>query len=533
MGYLADALVGTSALALVHPDDKEAAQAFLTETVDHPRTNMTTELRLRHADGSWREFELIANNLLDQIAVAGVVMTGRDVTERKNFERQLQQLAFHDSLTGLPNRALLTDRLERALARADRFFERIAVLFIDLDNFKLINDGLGHGAGDRLLVGFGDRLRGCIRAGDTVARLGGDEFIVLLEDISTTNEATAMAERIAELLRAPMAVGDREVVVTASIGIALSTPHHDRTESVLRNADLALYRAKALGKARWALFELRMERDALERLELETDLRRALERNELRLAYQPIVSLADGHIVEVEALARWQHPTRGQVSPAQFIPIAEESGLIEPLGIWALEEACRQAMRWQQVLDPEQPLVMSVNLSGRQFQDPNLVDQIRRILDETGLEPRALKLEVTESVLMRDLQSTIARMRALTDLGIRLAIDDFGTGYSSLSHLKQFPVDTLKIDRSFVEGLGTDPQALAIVRSITALADALDLSVTAEGVETTAQRAQLRELGCDRGQGYLFAKPVAAAELAGLLLAGKLPRSTETNRAAA
>jgi predicted signal transduction protein with EAL and GGDEF domain len=384
-----------------------------------------------------------------------------------------------------------------------------------------------------LLVGFGDRLRGCIRAGDTVARLGGDEFIVLLEDISTTNEATAMAERIAELLRAPMAVGDREVVVTASIGIALSTPHHDRTESVLRNADLALYRAKALGKARWALFELRMERDALERLELETDLRRALERNELRLAYQPIVSLADGHIVEVEALARWQHPTRGQVSPAHFIPIAEESGLIEPLGIWALEEACRQAVRWQQVLDPEQPLVMSVNLSGRHFQDPNLVDQIRRILDETGLEPRALKLEVTESVLMRDLQSTIARMRALTDLGIRLAIDDFGTGYSSLSHLKQFPVDTLKIDRSFVEGLGTDPQALAIVRSITALADALDLSVTAEGVETTAQRAQLRELGCDRGQGYLFAKPVAAAELAGLLLAGKLPRSTETNRAAA
>jgi EAL domain-containing protein (putative c-di-GMP-specific phosphodiesterase class I) len=276
-----------------------------------------------------------------------------------------------------------------------------------------------------------------------------------------------------------------------------------------------------------------MELEALERLELETDLRGALERNELRLAYQPIVSLADGHIVEVEALARWQHPTRGQVSPAQFIPIAEESGLIEPLGIWALEEACRQAVRWQQVLDLEQPLVMSVNLSGRQFQDPNLVDQIRRILDETGLEPRALKLEVTESVLMWDLQSTIARMRALTDLGIRLAIDDFGTGYSSLSHLKQFPVDTLKIDRSFVEGLGTDPQALAIVRSITALADALDLSVTAEGVETTAQRAQLRELGCDRGQGYLFAKPVAAAELAGLLLAGKLPRSTETNRAAA
>jgi len=369
-------------------------------------------------------------------------------------------------------------------------------------------------------------LRGCIRSGDTAARLGGDEFILLLEDVSATGEATDVADRIAELLRTPISVGDREVIVTASIGIAVNTPGHDRTESVLRNADLALYRAKAAGKARWALFEASMERDAVERLELETDLRQGLERNEFRLVYQPILSLANGQIVEVEALVRWQHPTRGQVSPARFIPIAEESGLIEPLGLWVLEEACRQAFVWRRLVPPDRPLVMSVNLSSRQFQDPMLVDQIRRILRETGLDPHALKLEITESVLMRDAESTTARMHALTDIGVRFAIDDFGTGYSSLSYLKRFPVDTLKIDRSFVEGLGADSQALAIVQGIVALAKALNLSVTGEGVETPAQHTQLRELGCDRGQGYLYARPLAAADLVGLL-AQTFPRPAE------
>ena len=516
-GHAAEMLAGTSVFGLIHPDDRGAAQAFLNDVLDQPSTNMTTELRILHAAGTWHDFEVIANNLLDQPAVAGIVMTYRNVTERKAFERQLQQMAFHDALTGLPNRALLTDRLERALARAERQISRVAVLFIDIDNFKLINDGLGHEAGDRLLVAFADGLRGCIRSGDTAARLGGDEFILLLEEVSGSEEATDVADRIAALLRAPISVGDRDVIVTASIGVALSTPHHDRTESVLRNADLALYRAKAGGKARWILFEASMERDAVERLELETDLRQGLERNEFRLVYQPILSLADGQIVEVEALVRWQHPTRGQISPAQFIPIAEETGLIEPIGLWVLEEACRQARVWQRLVPPDRSLVMSVNLSGRQFQDPRLVDQIRRILRETGLEPQALKLEITESVLMQDAESTAARMRALTDIGVRFAIDDFGTGYSSLSYLRRFPVDTLKIDRSFVEGLGADAQALAIVRSIVALAKALNLSVTGEGVETPAQHALLRELGCDRGQGYLFARPLVAADLVGLL----------------
>lgn len=516
-GHAREELSGTSVHALVHPDDLGASQSFLHEALDHPSTNMTTELRLHHADGSWRDFEVVANNLLDQPAVSGIVLTGRDVTERRAFERQLQRLAFHDTLTGLPNRALLADRLERALARADRHSGHVAVLFIDLDNFKLINDGLGHEAGDRLLAAFADRLQGCLRSDDTAARLGGDEFIVLLDEVATSSEATDVADRIAALLCTPFSVGDREVIVTASIGVALSTPHHDRTESVLRNADLALYRAKAEGKARCTLFEASMERDALERLELETDLRQALGRDEFTLVYQPIVSLADGRILELEALVRWQHLTRGQISPVQFIPIAEEIGVIEPLGLWVLEEACRQAVLWQNAVPTDPPLVMSVNLSGRQFQDPKLVDKIAAVLRETGLAPCGLKLEITESVLMFDPEGTAATMHALTGLGVRFAIDDFGTGYSSLSYLRRFPVDTLKIDRSFVEGLGTDVQAHAIVRSIVALAKALSLSVTGEGVETDNQQAQLKELECDRGQGYLFARPLLAADVAGLL----------------
>lgn len=318
-GHKAEALDGESVLALVHQDDRAAAESFLNDAAHRPGTNLTTELRLRHVDGPWREFEVIAKNLVHQPAVAGIVLTSRDITERKAFERDLQQLAFHDALTGLPNRALLTDRLERALARADRHFGRIAVLFIDLDNFKLINDGLGHGAGDRLLVAFADRLKACIRAQDTAARLGGDEFVVLLEDVHDRHEAADLADRVAEALQSAVSIGDREVMVSASIGVALSTPQHDRTESVLRNADLALYRAKAAGKARWALFEPKMEHEAVERLELETDLRKALGTSELRLVYQPIVSLIDGDILEVEALLRWQHPTRGPISPAQFI----------------------------------------------------------------------------------------------------------------------------------------------------------------------------------------------------------------------
>jgi diguanylate cyclase (GGDEF)-like protein/PAS domain S-box-containing protein len=516
-GRQPDTLRGNTLLDMVHPEHLAAAQVHLAEVVRQPGLTLTTELRLQHADGSSRDFEVVSTNLLDQPAVAGVVVTYRDVTDRKAFEQQLRHLAFHDPLSQLPNRALFLDRLEQALARARRHGRPVAVLFLDLDNFKVINDSLGHQAGDALLIETAQRLQGCLRAGDTVARLGGDEFTILLEEVADQDEAIAVAERIAEVLRAPIQVAEREVFVSASIGLALSSACGDQPDTLLRNADIALYQAKADGKARWAMFDARLEAQALERLDLETALRQALERNEFRLHYQPIKALADGRIAEVEALVRWERPGEGLVPPARFIPVAEETGLIIPIGQWVLEQACQQARVWQSLSPGDPPLVMSVNLSGRQFQHPGLVADIERTVQAAGLDPRTLKLEVTESVAMRDADATIEKLKALKALGIQLAIDDFGTGYSSLTYLKHFPVDTLKIDRSFVDGLGQDPQDTAIVRSVVALAKTLHLQVTGEGIETPDQAAHLRMLGCDRGQGYLFARPMPPDAVSALL----------------
>ena len=471
-GQTPEDLHATSWLALVHPEDVDSARRFLAEALRQPHTNIASEVRLKDAHGAWLECEIVANNLLEQPAVCGIVLTCRDITERKTFERQLQQMAFHDALTGLPNRPLVTNRLEHALAHPEHALGKVAILFIDLDNFKLINDSLGHGTGDELLVSVAARLRACVRPHDTVARLGGDEFIVLLERVLGPNEASEVAERIAETLRAPFVLGHLDVVVTASIGVAVSTSG-DRAENVLRNADLALHEAKAAGKSRSALFDASMERDAVNRLELQADLRGALERNQFRLMYQPIVSLADGRVTGVEALLRWHHPTRGVVSPTEFITIAEETGLIVPIGQWVLEEACRQARTWQLKFGAGSAPTMSVNLSARQFQRPELFDNINQVLRDTGLDPRCLTVEITESALMRDAETTFTTLEVLKDLGVRIAIDDFGTGYSSLSYLKRFPVDILKIDRSFVDGLGQDPQDTAIVQSIIALARTL------------------------------------------------------------
>ena len=449
--------------------------------------------------------------------IDGVIGIIRDSTERKQMEDALAHQAWHDPLTGLPNRARFQAQLERILASADRPASHVAVLFVDLDNFKVINDSLGHQAGDALLVEVAGRLKACVRAGDTVARLGGDEFTVLLEAVDREAEATAAAERIAEALHAPIHVAGRDVFIGASIGVALSAPHDAHTDTLLRNVDLAMYQAKAAGKARFAIFDARLEAQALERLELETDLRLALERDEFRLHYQAIQSLANGRIAEVEALLRWERPGHGLVSPATFIPVAEETGLIIPIGQWVLKEACRQARSWQVQYPSHPPLVISVNLSGRQFQHPDLVADIQRAVQAANLDPRTLKLEVTESVAMQDAEATVGTLRALKALGIQLAIDDFGTGYSSLAYLKRFPVDTLKIDRSFVDGVGQDAQDTAIVKSVVALAKTLHLQVTGEGIETPAQAAQLRALGCDCGQGYLFARPVPAAGLSSRL----------------
>jgi diguanylate cyclase (GGDEF)-like protein/PAS domain S-box-containing protein len=519
-GRPAARLPGVSLLQLVHEEDQPAARELLAQVTSESVSNVSSELRIEHADGTWRDFEVIAKNLVDDAGVGGIVVTFHDITERKAFERDLQRLAFHDTLSGLPNRALFLDRLERALARADRYRRSIAVMFLDLDNFKVVNDSLGHEIGDQLLTAVARRLRECLREEDTAARLGGDELAVLLEEVVDEESVVEIARRISDTMTEPIVLNGRELFPTFSIGIALSTPGHDRPDTLLRNADLAMYRAKANGKARFQVFDPSMTISALERMEMETDLRHALDRDELRVVYQPIMSLGDGHISELEALVRWDHPTRGTISPTQFVPLAEETGLIVSIGQWVLEQACWQAHTWH-LAHPTEPLIMiSVNLSARQFLQSDLVEEVARVLWQSRLDPSTLKLEITETVLMRDIDGTVEKLWALKNLGVHLAIDDFGTGYSSLSYLKRFPVDTLKIDRSFVSGLGQDTNDTAIVRSVVALAKSLNLAVTGEGIETSEQLDQLQALGCDRGQGFLFAKPMEANAVDELLALG-------------
>jgi diguanylate cyclase (GGDEF)-like protein len=440
----------------------------------------------------------------------------RDVSVRKSLEEELRRQAFHDALTGLPNRALFLDRLQHALARADGHDRSIAILFLDLDNFKVVNDSLGHETGDRLLVQIAERLRSCLRTEDTAARFGGDEFTVLVEETGDEHDAIQIAKRLSDTLRAPVLLGGHEVYPSFSIGIATSAPDQDSADGLLRKADLAMYRAKTNGKGRYVVFDQSMNDAAVERLGLEADLRRAIERGELRLAYQPIVNLEDGRVCEVEALIRWQHPRRGLVSPAHFIPLAEETGLIVAVGQWVLEQACFQAVAWHEA-HPEAAPRLSVNLSAKQFQHPRLVEEIARSVRTSGLDPRMLTLEITESAIMADTDGAAETLVRLKDLGIQLAIDDFGTGYSSLSYLKRFRVDTLKIDRSFVDHLGDDPHDTAIVRGVIALAKSLNLAVTAEGIETAEQLDELTALGCDKGQGYYFARPLSPESLEALI----------------
>jgi diguanylate cyclase (GGDEF)-like protein/PAS domain S-box-containing protein len=436
-----------------------------------------------------------------------VVFVGRDITERKALEERLAYQALHDPLTNLPNRVLFTDRLRQALSRAKRARRALAIMFMDLDNFKVVNDSLGHQTGDRLLKLVSKRIGVLLRPEDTVARLGGDEFVILLEDLDAAG-ASRVAERILGELRKPFTLGRRQFFVTASIGIAVGGCNEKHTAELLRDADLAMYRAKHSGKARYAVFEDTMNARALERLELEHGLRRAVERKEFVVYYQPEVSLATGRIVGFEALVRWEHPERGLLPPERFIPLAEETGLIVPIGEAVLEEACRQAKKWHEQRRSDLPAV-SVNLSARQFREPDLVDTVAHIIDEVKLGPRHLLLEITESTAMSDAQATAATLKELQDLGVRTIIDDFGTGYSSLSYLERFPVDYVKIERSFVGGLGKHSRAETLGSAIISLAHALGLKVIAEGVETEEQLDYLRELGCDLAQGYYFASPLS------------------------
>jgi diguanylate cyclase (GGDEF)-like protein len=440
--------------------------------------------------------------------------------EINQFPKRLEQLtrqAFRDALTGLPNRALFMDRLTHGLTRARRRHEHVAVLFLDLDRFKVINDTLGHTVGDQLLVEVSNRLGSSLRPGDTVARLGGDEFGLLLEDVADAETAELVALRIEAELAKPLIFEGREVFVTSSIGIALSSERLGTPEEVLRDADLAMYHAKAKGKARHEIFDGTMSAPALDRMDLEMDLRSAITNRDFRLHYQPILRLETGRIVEVEALIRWQHEKRGLLQPDAFIGLTEETGLIVPIGQWVLTEACRQARAWQIEFPRTPALGMSVNLSAKQFQNPKLVEEITDALTMSGLDPACLKLEITESVVMQDVPATLAKLHELKDLGIRLAIDDFGTGYSSLGYLKRFPVDTLKIDRSFVKGLSHEGGDSAIVRAVVTVAKSLNMDVTAEGIETDQQRLELKALGCEFGQGFLFGRPLTPEHLKPLL----------------
>jgi len=505
-GYRPEERIGRNVLDDVHPDDREWAAQMVRDVARLPGSQVAAEVRVRHADGSWLVIEAVAKNLLDDPAVGGVVVNYRDITGRKSLEDELKRQAFHDSLTGLANRALFADRLQHAISRAERMPHALAVLFVDLDDFKTVNDSLGHSEGDLLLIAVADRLRAGVRAGDTIARMGGDEFAILIEDPTDGETPVDVGRRLLAQLEPPFVHGGKELFIRASIGIATARSRDHTADEVLRNADVAMYTAKSNGKNRTEVFEPGMHSAALNRLALKGDLERALERGEFRLMYQPIVRLGAGRLSGVEALLRWQHRERGTVGPAEFIPVAEETGLIVPLGRWVLERACTQAAAWNAIAP--HPITMSVNVSGRQLQQPAFAAEVAEVLTSTGLAPELLTLELTESVLMQDAEAAIAMLADLKSLGVRLAIDDFGTGYSSLNYLRRFPIDELKIDRSFVASLDDGPAQSAVVLSILRLGETLHLETVAEGIEEPSQLAALRDLGADFGQGYLFARPL-------------------------
>ncbi|MGE0593081.1 MAG: putative bifunctional diguanylate cyclase/phosphodiesterase [Vicinamibacterales bacterium] len=511
LGYPPEALVGTPLADLVHTDDARAVAGRLAELQDTERPVMA-QWRLRRHDGSWIQTDNIGTNLLGDAHVRGIVLNTRDVSERCALESQLVHQAFHDPLTGLANRALFQDRVHHALTRRRAAVDALGVLFVDLDHFKTVNDSLGHAVGDGLLRAAASRLASCLRDFDTVARLGGDEFAVLIDDPEGGESIASVAERIASAFQEPFALDEREVMASASIGVALAEPG-DTAADLLRNADLAMYLAKGRGRGQSAIFEPEMHEAMLTRLELQADLRHALERGELTVHYQPIHALDTQRLIGVEALLRWQHPTRGPISPAVFVPIAEDTGLIVGIGRWVLQQACLDLRQWQNDLGPQAPERVSVNVSGRQLPDPQLFDLVQAALAVADLPPSALVLELTESILMKHTDQTLSVMHRLRALGVRIAIDDFGTGYSSLSYLQRLPVDILKIDRAFVERLETDASASALVRAIVGLGHSLSLHTVAEGIETARQAQLLRALGCEQGQGYLFGKPMSTSDL--------------------
>jgi diguanylate cyclase (GGDEF)-like protein/PAS domain S-box-containing protein len=517
LGWQAGHRFGLPWAESVHADDRDAAEAAARAVLADPSRPRTVELRLLDSQGSWHWAETTLTNLLDEATVKGIVINHRVVDERKALEDELIHRAFHDSLTGLANRGLLRGRVEGTIEGETPGECVKSVLFIDLDDFKTVNDGFGHDAGDRLLVEVSDRLVRCVRPGDLVARLGGDEFAVLVEDRSVAgDEPRSVAQEIIDALQEPFDVSGHRTRVSASIGISRSgadAPLH--ADSMLMQADIAMYRAKANGKNQFVFYTDEMKDGVRHRLDMESWLRTALGRNQVRVHYQPIVALADRRVEAVEALVRWQHPTMGLLSPGDFLDVAEETGLIVPLGQLVLRDAYREVRRWRDEYDEH--LMVSVNLSAAQLRDGCMVDAICDAAAEAGIGVEALMVEVTEDALIDGAGRAIAVLSALSELGVTIAIDDFGTGYSSLSHLQQFPVDVIKIDKTFVEGLCEDDEKATLVRSVLAIGAAFGLQVVAEGIESEDQDTDLRQLGCDYGQGYLYATPAPAAGIDTLL----------------
>ena len=534
LGYSPEELSSTSSFEQIHPDDRPR----VLEAAEYARrtgTGRTLEYRIRHKDGSWRVLESSANPILDKAGKAEkMVIVNRDVTARKHAEEKLLHQNFHDALTGLPNRSLFLDRVQRAFIHSMRHPEyKFAILFIDVDDFKKFNDSFGYAAGDAVIVELASRFSSSLRrhqavsrlalmphGDDTLARLGGDEFAVLLDDIKDPSDAIRVANRIQDAVGAPFTFNGQEVFSSASIGVVLSSTDRDRAEDLLRDADIARYRAKAAGKARCEVFDADMHARAVGRLRLERELRAAMARGEFLVHYQPIVRLTTGRITGFEALVRWQHPERGVVPPSEFIDVAEETGLIVPMNRWLLREICQQARVWHSRYPSDPPLTLTANLTSKELAQDDLVNSIRLTLQQTAMNPQNVQLEIRETVAMADAENAAHVLDRLKSLGVRLSIDDFGTGYSSLSRLQSLPLDTLKIDRSFISDMDNDADKREIVRVIVVLGQQLGMKVIAEGTETPEQVGYLKDLRCDYAQGYFFSRPVDARSFEELLAAG-------------
>ncbi|HET9227324.1 MAG TPA: EAL domain-containing protein [Thermoanaerobaculia bacterium] len=518
LGHPSESFVGGSYLDFVHYEDRPLVSNVLQCVVDLPHENLTVEYRCQHRNGTWITVESTASNLLAHPSVEGIVLNSHDITDRKRAEERLLHDALHDELTGLPNRALFMDRLWQAMERSRREPDRLmAVLFLDVDQFKIVNDSLGHLVGDELLIEISRKLSSVLRPMDTIARIGGDEFAILIEGGHGVDDAVNVANRIHERLAAPINLGGHEVFITASIGIAVFTPDYEKPEDLLRDADTAMYRAKSSGRACHVVFHRGMHHFVMARLQLESDLRRAIERGQIEVHYQPFVDLGTGTVTGVEALMRWVHPRRGLIMPDDFLTVAEETGLIVPLGSYVFQQACRRVRDLQIKYPEHRELRLSVNLSNKQFFQSDLDEQIAEALAVSGLDPAHLGLEITEGVIIRHAESASSRFSRLKALGVQLYLDDFGKGYSSLNYLHRFPMDILKIDRSFVSRMGEEDGNLSIVGAIVHLGHQLGMEVVAEGIQSLEQVAKLRGMGCEYGQGFFFSHPVDGAEVEELI----------------